>query len=56
MPFPHGSDPKRRFDTTLRTLLSVNKTELHDIEEKLKAVQTELRKRKASKLNVKPEG
>lgn len=50
MPFPQGSDPKQRFDSTLRDLLAVKKTDLHDIEEKLKAVQTELqRRRKAQK-------
>jgi hypothetical protein len=46
MPFPQGSDPKQRFDSTRRALLSVNKAELHDIEEKLKAVQTELQRRR----------
>jgi hypothetical protein len=49
MPFPQGADPKRRSDNTLRALLSVNKAELQSIEEKLKAVQTELQRRKAQK-------
>jgi hypothetical protein len=48
MPLPQCADPKRRFDTTLRALLAVNKADLHDIEKKLKAVQTELKKRKRS--------
>jgi len=42
---PFCADHKRRFDTTLRALLAVKKTDLLDIEEKLKAVQTELKKR-----------
>jgi hypothetical protein len=48
MPFPQGADPKHLFDTTLRVLLAVNKADLHDTEEKLKAVQIELQKRKRS--------
>jgi hypothetical protein len=48
MPLPQCADPKHRFDTTLRALLAVNKAGPHEIEEKLKAVQTELQKRKRS--------
>jgi hypothetical protein len=48
MPLPQCADPKRRFDATLRALLAVNKTDLQNIEEKLKAVRTELQKRKRS--------
>jgi hypothetical protein len=48
MPLPQCADPKRRLDGIMRALLAVNKADLHDIEEKLKAVQTELQKRKRS--------
>ena len=47
MPLPQCADPKRRLDGIMRALLAVNKADLLDIEQKLKAVQTELRKRKA---------
>ena len=47
MPLPKCADPKRRLDGIMRALLTVNKTDLQNIEEKLKAVQTELQKRKA---------
>jgi hypothetical protein len=46
MPLPQGADPKRRFDTAMRALLAVKKTDLHDIEETLKAVQAELQSRR----------
>lgn len=41
--------PKQRFNNFLRALLSVKKTELQDIDEKLKAVQKEKARRKAQK-------
>lgn len=46
MPLPETADPKRRFDNTLTALLSVNKAELHAIEEQIKAVQKEEARRK----------
>ena len=51
MPFPQGADPKRRFDTTLRALLAVNKAELQVIDEKLKAIQKETERRKTRSID-----
>jgi hypothetical protein len=48
MPLPQCADPKRRLDGIMRALLAVNKADLQNIEEKLKAIQTELQKRKRS--------
>jgi hypothetical protein len=46
IPLPETADPKRRFDNTLTALLSVNKAELHAIEEQIKGVQKEKARRR----------
>jgi hypothetical protein len=46
MLFPLCADPKRQFDSTLRALLAVKKTELQGIEAALQAVKSEQERRK----------
>jgi hypothetical protein len=49
MPLPNIADPRQRFDTTLRALLAVKKTELQEIDAKLKAIQKEKDRRTPQK-------
>jgi hypothetical protein len=51
MPLPQGADPKHRFNDTLTALLAVNKAELHAIDEKPKAIQTEKERRKTRSID-----
>jgi hypothetical protein len=49
VPVNESTPPKKRFDNFLTALLAVKKTELQDIDAKLKAVQKEKDRRKARK-------